>query len=125
MLQQNDIAREDQTIGDEFVFRVASRRSDEDGDAYHLIREPFGWYFRFGSSRGSCDKRGVPLLYSNLRHDGIEYPESLQDRLRSLWLEAYEKNLTHEEVQQALDRLAGWLRDVDEHAPAYEVRVND
>ncbi len=109
----------------EFEFRAASRRGEDAEIVYHLTRKPWGWSFRSERTQGWCDKRGVPYLFDSLDQDGIEYPGSLRDRLRALWLEAHDKDLTPQEVQQALDRLAVWLRDVDEHAPAYEVRVSD
>jgi hypothetical protein len=125
MLRPNFTPRQDQTVDHEFEFRVYPRREGGSEQVYQLTRKPWGWLLRSGDAYGSCDKRGAPYLFRSLEHDGIEYPESMPDRLRTLWLEAYEKDLTHEEVQQALDRLAAWLRNVDEHAPAYKVRVND
>lgn len=113
---------QDQTLDHDFEFRVYPTRFGEAEATYHLTRKPYGWYFRFSESQGSCDKRGVPLLFDNLRHDGIEYPRSLAERMERLWLEAKEKNLSHAEVQEALDRLSQWLRKVDAQAPAYDVR---
>ena len=106
----------DPTLNDEFEFPVFSRRWGRE-DTYHLQRTNTGWYFRFMESQGPCDKSGRPLLFYNLNHDSIEYPETLGERLEWLWDKAHDEGLSHEQVQEALNQLSQWLRQVEEASP--------
>lgn len=106
----------DPTVGHEFELRVFSRRWRHD-DVYKLKRTQVGWQLTHPLYSGLCDKGGRPLLFEALHHDSIQYPADLDDRLQWLWTQARDRNLTHQQVQDAMDQLAKWMRTVEAEAP--------
>jgi hypothetical protein len=107
---------EDKTLGEDFEIRIFSPRWGHE-DVYNLKRTNSGWELGGTTKRGSCDFSGHPFLYQTMRNDLVEYPASLPSYLKYLWYSAKEKGLTKEEVQEALDLLAGWVRSVSRTKP--------
>jgi len=107
---------EDVTIGAEFQFRVYSRRWGHD-DVYRMKRTKTGWDVRYIAIGGVCDKGGRPYLIENLEHDSIDYPAGLAGWLEWLWLRAKEDGLSQEAVQQALNDLSEWVKQVEHSSP--------
>jgi hypothetical protein len=107
----------DECLNATFEFKLFSRRWGHD-DVYRLKRQRNGWEVEFISGLTVGDKRGYPALYENLRHDSINYPQTLGERLAWLWDTAQRQRLSRGEVQAALDALAAWVRQVERQAPA-------
>lgn len=108
---------EDVTIGNEFTFRVYTRRWGHD-DTYRLTRTETGWKVDHKMIGGPCDKGGRPTLYMNFQQDSVQYPSDLGGRLEWLWRRAAKDGLSHEEVQTALQQLADWVSSVERTAPS-------
>jgi len=100
----------DHTVGDEFSLKVYSLRWGHD-EEYTLVRTDNGWKVSFMSQAlsGSCDKKGYPYLYKNLDHDFINYPNQLSMYLERLWDLAKTEGLTHDEVQDYIDKISEWI----------------
>jgi integron cassette protein len=107
---------EDVTIGQEFLFKVFSRRWGHE-DAYRVKRTTTGWHISHISIGGSCDKSGRPFLFENLRHDSIDYPSTLGDRMEWLWEKTQDLGLSAEAVQQELNKLADWVSKTEKSSP--------
>ncbi len=110
----------DQTVGDEFSFTVDLRRWGHP-DTYKLTRTDMGWDVAQATHRGPCDKTGHPVLYSNFTNDQVYYPSALKRRLEWVWNQAAEHGLTHDNVQDALDQLAHWVKSTTENAPSGDI----
>lgn len=108
---------QDQTIGQEFEFRVYSRRWGHE-DIYHIKRTTEGWNVSNLSIRGPCDKGGHPFIFENFRHDSIQYPNDLDSWLEWLWEQAASRGLSREQVQAALQELAGWISNTEKNTPS-------
>lgn len=107
----------DQTIDHEFKFEVFTRRWGN-SDLYTIKRTETGWYVKFLSYTGECNKAAQPFLFGALTHDSINYPEALPGYFEWLWEQAKEDGLSHEEVQQALDQLAKWVSVCEKNSPS-------
>lgn len=110
----------DQTIGEDFIFRVYSRRWGHH-DPYSIKRTEYGWYVMHLAIGGPCDKGGRPYLFDNFRQDSIQYPHRLDGWFEWLWDQAECKGLTKEEVQAALDDVAAWVSLTEENTPRTSV----
>lgn len=110
----------DQTIGQDFEFRVYSRRWGHE-DIYLFKRTAEGWDIQFLLKSGPCDKGGNPFLFDNLNHDLIQYPRGLDGWLEWLWEQAASKGLSKGEVQTALNELADWVCCTETNAPSGDV----
>lgn len=108
---------EDKTLGIEFEFCVYSRRLKSE-DSYQIIRTEVGWYVNNISIGGQCNKGGIPFLFNNFDHDSIEYPVGLDGWLEWLWERAALQGLTKEQVQDSLNKLAGWVSNTERSAPS-------
>jgi hypothetical protein len=86
-------------------------------DSVNIDRNQDGWYVKWVDIQGQCDKQGAPHLFAFLRSQSIAYPAPLGDYLLFLWDAAEEESLSEEEIQQELDRLAAWIRVVEENKP--------
>lgn len=111
---------EDQTIGEEFDFRVYSNSWGHE-DNYRIKRTRDGWDVNFCCIGGPCDKGGSPFLYENLNHDSIQYPKDFSGWLEWLWDQAASKSLSKDEVQTALQELADWVSCTEKNAPSSDV----
>lgn len=69
------------------------------------------------SYNGQCDKEWKPVLYSALEHDSIAYPRNLSYAFWSIWKRAEDEGLTHDEVQNMLNRFADWVSICEESTP--------
>ena len=107
---------EDQTIGHEFYFKVYSRRWGH-YDTYKVVRTANGWDISHIPEGARSGKDGSPGLYNCLEHDSINYPEDLPGYMKWLWLQAEEKGLSHDEVQEALNDLAEWVSNCEKSTP--------
>ncbi|AAM32673.1 MAG: hypothetical protein AB7D09_06095 [Methanosarcina sp.] len=108
---------QDQTIGEEFDFRVYSNSWGHE-DNYRFKRTDDGWDVKFFSIGGSCDKKGYPFLYENFNHDSIQYPRDFDGWLEWLWDQAASKGLSKDEVQTALQELADWVSSTEKNVPS-------
>ncbi|MDP8239848.1 MAG: hypothetical protein P9X24_12225 [Candidatus Hatepunaea meridiana] len=106
----------DVTIGEEFEFKVYSDRLGYK-DVYRLKRTDIGWYINYFGIEGQCDRSGFPILYRNLQHDSIQYPQQLEDWIEQIWFKAKDEGLTKEQVQKALDDIAEWISKIEKLAP--------
>ena len=107
---------EDITIGAQFTLRIFTRRWGHD-EVYRFTRTATGWIFDAHGS-GPCDKGGNPLLFSNLDHDSVFYPEGLSGWLEWLWTQAEQNGLTQAQVQQGFDDLGDWIRLIEQNVPS-------
>lgn len=107
----------DQTIGQEFEFRVYSRRWGHE-DTYSIRRTAEGWNILPISRGGPCDKSGQPFLFEKLHQDFIQYPHDLDGRLEWLWEQAASRGLSKDEVQTALNDLANWVSSTEKNSPS-------
>lgn len=107
---------EDVTLGDEFLLKVFSRRWGH-FDHYRLTRTSEGWHVAFGGIEGDCEASGKPYLMENLDHDSINYPSGLGHHLVDIWLGANDQGWSHEQVQDELDVLGGWITSTEKGAP--------
>lgn len=107
----------DQTIGQEFEFRIYSRRWGRE-DTYRIRRTEEGWDVLPISIGGPCDKGGQPFLFKKLHQDFIRYPYGLDGWLEWLWEQAAYKGLSKNEVQTELNELANWVNSTEKNAPS-------
>ena len=107
---------EDVTIGHSFSLVVYSRRWGHE-DRYTIVRNEKGWVISNISIGGQCDKAGRPYLFENLDHDSINYPEELPGYFDWLWQQAEEEGLSHEQVQEALNQVGGWITLCERNSP--------
>lgn len=101
----------DHTMGDEFTFRVWTRRWGH-YDTYHLTRNEEGWYVRFISKFGQGDRSGEPALQHALTHDSVSFPRTLDIKM-TIWEQAKNLGLTHDEVQAAINEVAEWVSETE------------
>lgn len=111
----------DSTLGDEFEFRVYSRRWGHE-DSYHVTRTQSGWTFRHVSEISTgrdarVGRKGGTGLFHLLDHDSINYPEELPGYFEWLWERAAESGLNHDEVQRAVTDLAEWTSSCEKTSP--------
>ena len=106
----------DSTLGEEFSFRVYSRRWDHE-DTYTIRRTADGWDVSYMAISGPCDRGGQPVLYRNFDQDSIQYPEGLPGWMEWLWDQAATKGLTRDEVQEGLQDLANWVSNTEKNSP--------
>lgn len=106
----------DQTIGDEFDFRVFTRRWGHD-EIYRLTRTATGWLVKVSMYTGPCDKACAPVLYDALRHDTVVYPHDVGEWFEWLWQQAKDKGLDHAALQDGLNDIAEWIRVTETSAP--------
>ena len=88
-----------------------------------MKRIEFGWEVIGRVIEGQCDKGGRPFLYENFQQDSIQYPSGLYGRLDSLWKRAFDDEMSHDEVQQALNKLANWVSLTERNTPREDART--
>ncbi len=77
-----------------------------------------GWIINaLGLTGGECSSDGKPHLFKILDHDGVNYPEALGGYVDWLWRQAYEKNMSVDEIQENLDMLGEWITQVEKSSP--------
>lgn len=84
-------------------------------DTYTIELNEKGWYVRFLAINGQCNKRGEHYLFKNLNQDSINYPEALGDYMEFLWEHSKKRN--EKWIQQKLNVIAKWIRDVERTSP--------
>jgi hypothetical protein len=106
----------------EFNFTIYSERWGHE-DSYRIKRTLNGWHISFLSTSpaesGETDKAGRPILYNLLEHDGIAYPDSLSKYLEWLWGYVNNNEISDEEIQNALDKLAKWVTLCERNKPSW------
>lgn len=107
---------EDQTINHKFKIDIFSRRWGHT-DVYHFKRTTKGWLIGSIAGIRECNKRGEPYFFKDLEHDSINYPKGLPGYLEWLWIQAKEKGLTHDQMQNALNELAVWINSCERNTP--------
>lgn len=108
---------EDVTIGDTFHFDVYSQRWGHK-DRYQLTRTKNGWYVSAVSYNGE-DRvhEGMKELCRAMQHDSISYPRNVDSFMDSIWEQARDQGLTHEHVQEMLNKVADWISQTEQNAP--------
>lgn len=106
----------DHTIGEKFDFRLYSHRWGHK-DNYRLTRTRDGWLVNHLTYNGE-DKRheDMKVLYGAMEHESISFPRDVDSYLDSIWERAKE-GLTHEEVQEMLNKVADWISETEMKAP--------
>ncbi|WP_196605400.1 hypothetical protein [Pectinatus haikarae] len=94
-------------------FSVYSRRWGH-YDNYRIKRTVDGWDVGHIAINGSCKKNGENVLFANLNHDSIFYPEDgIKHALEVLWNEADETEMSIEELQNRLQQVADWISIIE------------
>lgn len=106
----------DHTMGDSFDLKVWSNRFGH-YDKYLLTRNQDGWEVQFMSHQGQGDKGGEPALQHALTHDSISYPRTLDSKMSTIWEQAKNLGLTHDEVQDAINQVAHWISETERNEP--------
>lgn len=106
----------DFTIGDEFDFHLYSQRWGHK-DNYRLTRTSGGWFVNHLTYSGE-DKRheDMKVLYDAMQQESISFPRNVDSYLDSIWVLAKD-GLTHEEVQEMLNKVADWISETEMNAP--------
>jgi hypothetical protein len=108
----------DQTLGDKFTLRIYTNRWGH-YDVYHLTRTEKGWYSEFHTYSGEDDinKSGMKNLIAIMKHDSVSFPRDVDYYFSSIWQRAKDEGLSHEQVQEMLDRVAEWISETEKNAP--------
>ncbi|PWK16151.1 hypothetical protein [Tumebacillus permanentifrigoris] len=106
----------DHTIGDIFNFRVWTNRWGH-YDTYRLTRTQDGWNVQTMSLSEQGDKGGEPILQHALTNDSVSYPRTLDSKMYTIWEQAKNLGLTHDQVQAALDEVAEWVSTTERNTP--------
>lgn len=94
-------------------FSVYSRRWGH-YDTYRIKRTVDGWDVGYIAINGSCKKTGENVLFMNLKHDSIFFPEEgIKYALEVLWNEADETGMSIEELQNKLQQVADWISKME------------
>lgn len=108
---------EDLTIGDTFEFRVYSNRWGHK-DSYEITRTSNGWYTNVMTYKGEDQlHHDMKVLYGAMTHDSISFPRNVDSYMHSIWMQAQEQGLNHEQVQEMLTRVADWISQTEMNAP--------
>ncbi|PFY72469.1 hypothetical protein [Bacillus wiedmannii] len=106
----------DQTLGNTFFMNIYSRRWGHE-DRYELIRNEKGWYVKHISYDEQGGKDAEPALCYILRHDSVSYPRDLSYFMENIWFRAKEEGLSHEKVQDMLNKVASWISLTERNRP--------
>lgn len=108
---------EDVTLDHEFVVQVYSNRWKHE-DSLKLRRTKTGWSISFMEGDIDCDRTGHPALFDHFKHESIEYPRTIGDRLEWLWAKAASDGLSPSQVQSSLNEIFGWVSATEKAAPS-------
>ncbi|HDR8500434.1 hypothetical protein [Bacillus bombysepticus] len=106
----------DKTLGDTFFMNIYTSRWGHE-DRYELIRNEKGWRVNHMSYDEQGGKDAEPILGYVLRHDSISYPRDLSSFMEDIWVRAEEEGLSHDEVQDMLNKVAGWISLTERNRP--------
>ncbi|MGE6366344.1 hypothetical protein ACQKD9_21730 [Bacillus paramycoides] len=106
----------DQTIGDTFFMNIYTLRWGHK-DRYELIRNEKGWRVKHISYDEQGGKDAEPILGYVLRHDSVSYPRDLSYFMEDIWVRAEEEGLSHDAVQDMLNKVADWISLTERHRP--------
>lgn len=107
----------DHTMGATFKFQLYTNRWGH-YDLYELKRTENGWYVNHMSYNGEDSlHEEMQVLYSAMKHDSISFPLNVDSYLSSIWMRAQDEGLTHEQVQDMLNRVAEWISQTEKSAP--------
>lgn len=104
----------DINLNQEIEIRIYSRRWGHE-DRYSIIRTTKGWDVHFHQEKKG-GKEGEALI-NTLRHDFINYPNSLGNFMWHLWNKAENNEMTVEELKYDLERIARWINLCEENTP--------
>lgn len=107
---------EDITLNQKFEFKIYTRRWGHH-DLYQITRNKDGWFISHLSHNGQGGKNAEPILSYILRHDSVSYPQNLPNIMEDIWIRAEEEGLTKVQVQEMLNKVAGWINLVEENYP--------
>lgn len=102
------------SLGNEFTFSVYSRRWGRN-DKYSFFLTATGWNIGYVAIKGDCTPNGDPYLFKNLSQDSIQYPIGLGNALQGLF--NAHGQLTNDELQAELQRLADWISATEQATP--------
>lgn len=102
------------TVGRMFDFKVFSRRFGHD-DNYSVTLEEDGWTIVSQGMGGKCDPDGNPGLYANFRQDSIHHSDDVGSGFA--WLYKNRMDLSDQEMQDGLQRLADWVSETERGTP--------
>lgn len=106
----------DHTLGDEFDFRIYTRRWGH-YDNYQLTRNEKGWHVSHLSYNAQGDKSAEDILKLVLGHDSVSFPVNIDSYMYSIWQRAQDEGLDHDQVQGLLNELANWISQTELSAP--------
>jgi len=107
----------DVTIGSKFRFNIYTNRWGHK-DSYELTRTEKGWYIEHLSYNGEDDiNEEMKILYAAMEHDSISFPRDVDDYMRSIWISAKDRGLSHNQVQAMIDEVADWISNTEMNAP--------
>ena len=91
-------------------------------DYYSIKRTVDGWYIKgLPVGTGECDKDGKGSFIKLLEHDGVCYPkEGLNYALSYLWKQADTTNMTVDELQERINDISTWLKEVELATHTYQ-----
>ena len=110
----------DKTLNQELTFSIFTRRH-HCYDRNRICRTVDGWFVRYISINGSCEKDGSGALIANLEHDCVFYPEDgFKHAMTELWNQAEEGELEIEQLQERLQQVADWISVVERAVGEYQ-----
>ncbi len=111
----------DSNLGIDFKFKIYTVRWGH-YDTYTINRTINGWYLSgLPAGTGICDKDGVGAITNALEHDQVCYPvEGVKDAFRTLWDDADKNNINIEELQNRLDDISKWIKEIEIKTREYQ-----
>lgn len=106
----------DYTLNDEFEFNVYSSRWGHH-DKYSLTRTAKGWLIDHMSYKGEDSLYDNKILYGSMMQDSISFPRNVDSYMASIWTIAKDEGLSHDQVQDMLNRVADWISQTEMNAP--------
>lgn len=104
----------DINLNKEIDIKIYSRRWGHK-DTYSVERTLEGWTVTFHQKKAG-DKEGKALI-ETLEHDFINYPHELGVFMWHLWNKADSNEMTVEELEQDLKKIANWINVCEENTP--------
>lgn len=86
-------------------------------DTYDVELTATGWNIHSGPTGGNCAPTGAPYLFEILKTDNVNYPANLGGYMDWLWVQARERNMGEEKIQEHLDMLGRWISETERTSP--------
>lgn len=112
----------DVTVGVTFALRFYCRRWSHD-ETITMVRTADGWSVSYVSGPIETGRDGLVEgdeasgLYHLLDHESVSYPRDLSSWIDRVWQEADDGGLNADTLQEALDRVGGWISTCERAAP--------